>query len=815
MATSQDTIGRYHIRELLGQGSMGAVLLAFDPHLRREVAIKTINTRLSKYSKDPQNFRNRFEVESQVNSRLNHPNIVGIYDFGVHEGDPYLVMEYIPGRPLDLLFPVATRIPLSTRFLLLEQIASALDHAHQQGVIHRDIKPANILITDRFEAKIVDFGLARLKDSNITTTGVFLGTPSYASPEQIVTGKVSASSDLFALGILTYQLIFGHRPFPGENINSILYHLVHSEPDLSLGEVPLDCDLQALHSTFARILAKEPEERYSRALDFLHDLRLAMGSEVAKREPIAELLTDFLPKEAGIDSEIPHTAGSDGAHSTITQTIHVGRLPADRPWYRRPWVGPVSAVGAALIFFITSYMITRSDNGKPEVPVAETVESAPIGIQPVPPTGHPSEDGSLFAGEAVGDGETPDEETDTAAVEAAAAALLLEREINAAQSEFMKHINAGNVAEAEIAYLKLKTQGAEVETHKALIQALKSLKKNQRQDDQEAARKLTLQITFSDAQKRQDYKKLERLLEEYRRDWPEDKVVIDTWTSAVETVREEWTIQTERFQEDLDFALRTHDPKSATRILQSLSDMEAVDELEKELYRRRIDRIYINGVQMVFLRVEPGTFIMGDPYEPGDARLHRVTVTKPFYLGAFEVTQAQWTAVMGEPSPAKFEAAVHPVENISPEEVQAFINALNSREGTTRYRLPTEAEWEYACRAGTTTLYYTGQELGPDQANFKASGHRKPLPVGSYLPNPWGFYDMYGNVSEWCMDVFRPYGGEDRIDPIVLGSGNRVLRGGYYESPVAECSSGSRAERTRRVRLRTAGFRLLMEVDSE
>jgi formylglycine-generating enzyme required for sulfatase activity len=198
------------------------------------------------------------------------------------------------------------------------------------------------------------------------------------------------------------------------------------------------------------------------------------------------------------------------------------------------------------------------------------------------------------------------------------------------------------------------------------------------------------------------------------------------------------------------------------------------------------------GTGMAFIEVKPGGFVMGSPPdEPGregQERQHTVTLSRPFWLGAFEVTQHQWEVVMGtNPSWFRTDDRSRPVENVTWFEVQEFLRRLTKRVKGSRFRLPTEAEWEYACRAHTTTAYSTGPVLHETDANFAtspdttATGHAQTMRVGSFPANPWGFHDMHGNVWEWTEDEDCPYRGDSMIDPVpVCGSSLKVIRGGSW-----------------------------------
>ncbi len=232
-----------------------------------------------------------------------------------------------------------------------------------------------------------------------------------------------------------------------------------------------------------------------------------------------------------------------------------------------------------------------------------------------------------------------------------------------------------------------------------------------------------------------------------------------------------------------------------------------------------------NTIGMEFALIPAGQFMMGSPlHEPGrdmDERLHRVTLTRPFYFQTTEVTQRQWQKVMGY-NPSQFKKCGDdcPVETVSWNEVQEFISKLNQLEGTKAYRLPTEAEWEYACRAGTETPFYTGTCISTDQANFNgkrpmpvclAGEYRdKTVPVRSFAPNSWGLYEMHGNVWEWCQDPYwKKYPKESVTDPTGPSSGViKVLRGGSWYSRQHLIRSAFRRQDIPDYRSHAIGFRV-------
>jgi formylglycine-generating enzyme required for sulfatase activity len=223
-----------------------------------------------------------------------------------------------------------------------------------------------------------------------------------------------------------------------------------------------------------------------------------------------------------------------------------------------------------------------------------------------------------------------------------------------------------------------------------------------------------------------------------------------------------------------------------------------------------------NSIDMEFVRIEAGTFQMGsNDGEDYEKPVHTVRISRPFYLGKYEVTQAQWEAVMGN-NPSQFKGnANHPVENVSWDDVQEFIRRLNAKEGGARYRLPTEAEWEYVARAGTTTRWSFGDsesQLGR-YAWYDGNAKRQTHPVGQLQPNPWGLYDMHGNVYEWVQDWYGKYASDTAVDPAGPSSGSvRVDRGGSWSSTARNCRSALRFLGAPGGRIDDLGFRLLREV---
>src|SRR5918995_1100511 len=271
-------IGRYQVLESVGFGAMGAVYKAFDPLIKRTLAIKTIRLDIPRQSPQYKSFIERFYHEARISGTLSHPNIVTLFDIGEEGGIPYLAMEFVEGDTISGLLERGQRFNPERVISLVSQIASAIDYAHSKGVIHRDIKPSNLILYEADKVKVTDFGIAKLADSEMTQSGTLLGTPAYMSPEQAMGEKLDGRSDIFSLGVCAFEMLSGEQPFAGPNVTAILYKLVHVEPiepaNLEMnGLVP-----QKWREVFGRVLAKKPDERYQTATEFVQDLEYCLGA---------------------------------------------------------------------------------------------------------------------------------------------------------------------------------------------------------------------------------------------------------------------------------------------------------------------------------------------------------------------------------------------------------------------------------------------------------------------------------------------------------------------------------------------------------
>jgi len=226
-------LGKYDILRELGQGAMGIVYEGRDPVIDRRVAIKTLKREQLERSEADEVIA-RFKREAQAAGRLNHPNVVAIYEYGEMSGEEadgtaFIAMEFVQGRELKDAFDSDERIALPLVGRIMGQLLDALEHAHRNGVVHRDIKPANIILLADGTVKVADFGVARIESSNLTQAGTVMGTPSYMSPEQFMGQTVDGRSDLFSAGVVLYQLLTGEKPFTGA-LTTIMHKVLKEDP---------------------------------------------------------------------------------------------------------------------------------------------------------------------------------------------------------------------------------------------------------------------------------------------------------------------------------------------------------------------------------------------------------------------------------------------------------------------------------------------------------------------------------------------------------------------------------------------------------
>jgi len=348
------TIGKYQLRRQLGRGAMGIVYEAFDTVIERAVALKLLRTDV--FAPDQlADMGARFKREAHSAGKLSHPNIVTIFDYGVHDGAPYIVMDLMSGQELSRKLEAGARLPLHETVKIITELLAALSYAHEGGVVHRDIKPSNLFLLRDGTLKVVDFGVARVEASELTETGAILGTPAYMSPEQFLGLPVDGRSDLFSVGIILYHLLTGDRPFAGSP-TTIMQKVLRQDPIDPTALNPMlapDWD-----TVIKRALAKKPEHRFQSARQFSDAIRFVMEGKALPKAP--EFLND----------------------ATVQVPPPPKAEPAAPARQNRSWIyGVVGAVAAAAAAAGTAVYVMRP---QPQPPAPVVAVAPPPAPKPAP-----------------------------------------------------------------------------------------------------------------------------------------------------------------------------------------------------------------------------------------------------------------------------------------------------------------------------------------------------------------------------------------------------------------------------------------------
>lgn len=371
-------LGKYEILRELGRGAMGVVYEAFDPSIERTVALKTIR-RDQLEGGEAADVITRFQREAKAAGRLNHPNIVSIYDFGEDNNTTFIAMEFVIGRELKSHFEKDERFPMAEIVRIMGELLDALEYSHNYGVVHRDIKPANIIIRPNGQIKVADFGIARIESSQYTQAGTVLGTPAYMSPEQFMGQTVDRRSDIFSAGVVLYQFLTGERPFSG-TATTIMHKVLSVEPP-----PPSRLNVQAprpFDAVIAKAMAKRPEDRFQTAHEFADAIRKAA-------EGIA---VPGLPATAAADADstvINTDTGPTASPAALIGTLNLPQATGHAPAPPEPAPPPVAAlprkaptlaiaaaVGSVIAIGVASYFVLS--------PAKPRDAAAPVASAPAP-----------------------------------------------------------------------------------------------------------------------------------------------------------------------------------------------------------------------------------------------------------------------------------------------------------------------------------------------------------------------------------------------------------------------------------------------
>ncbi len=763
---------RYELVNELGKGGMGVVWLALDRELNSRVALKFLREEMTSEA----DALKELKGEVIINRDLSHPNIVKTFDFVTNGRTSAISMEYVSGTNLHKL-----KTQREGKCFEIEdirqwvcQLCEAMHYAHQQKVVHRDIKPANLMLNERGELKVGDFGIGRtVADTINRVTKNTAGTPPYMSPQQTMGEKAVPADDIYSIGATIYDLLTGDPPFFRGAIRE--QTLAKVPPPMTARRQELKRMGKAIPSAWekavAACLAKEPSARpvTARAL-----------REMLEGKPVAQESTERRSRKGAkwlmAAATLVLLAGAGGAYYWKT------RLPPAQPVAGPPRQNPTPTTAQPPV-----------QAPVPTPPTTAVAPGAPKLVESKTPVDDLIAAGQITADEGAilnralrglqGDGE-----------KALASRLLIDHTLstdgwrgysglvppgdeNVAKLRPM--LAAGLINEKEFGWLHGALSSRKGEAEQTLAQQLVEAK------------------TLSPAQWRdqtQMYPHLDPFLEKVKPLMAAGTVTPEEgkWLRdalAGSKNEGEKALATQLVEEK---TLTPGQWRARTQFSYVLKDDAVIDPAQLP---PAIDLPLNASVGIRLLRMDSGPFVRGSPKEELGRRTNellpeRIMITKPFFIGIYEVTQAQYTSIMPR-SPSYWRGnPTWPIDQVDWRTLtgtNGFLERLNrilatKNGGSLMADLPSEDEWEYACRAGTQTSFNNGKNITSIEtdraldglANYNRAANGSPRPVGSHQPNAWGLYDMHGNVGEWCQ--------------------SRYLRGGSWQSNAANCRATWRTQ---------------------
>jgi formylglycine-generating enzyme required for sulfatase activity/membrane-associated protease RseP (regulator of RpoE activity) len=871
LAAGQKVFGRYVLEAVAGRGGMGVVWRARDEELEREVALKFLPEVVAA---DPEAVRD-LKRETKRCLELTHPHIVRVYDFEHEAPLAAIGMEFVAGQSLAKRKAEAPGDCLTVEELapILAQLCEALDYAHLKAkVVHRDLKPANILVTQDGEVKVTDFGIARsLSDTQTRLTGRAdntSGTLPYMSPQQLLGADPTPADDIYALGATLYELLSGKPPFYTGDLASQIREVTPkrlSERRAALGHSSVP---KSWEETIMACLAKKPEDRPQSAGEVARRLGLGgtekaissgtmkQGLPRARKWMLAAMAAvlvglgswwyfgSYLPEQRKLEAAKVEQAKLEREKQEAAARAQREKEDSDYAAALQRVEAVTDGSPRALLEatepVVQAYLATAPARQKAEATAAwakrklawETYRLANakggLIIRTDPPGaevrvgGFAVEKGPLVTLKEVKVGKYP------------------VTVIAPGYEDFRADAEVKENDFAELTATLVRSTGAlQIEsTPPGLAYGLQGATPERLERSGRTPAKLADLPTG-------------RYRVTVQRDgWPQpvvDTAVVERQKTALvsaefatgtlnvtsdpagamilqkgkEVARTPW--RSESVPGDYAFELRLKGYKAASvsGTLAAKNELRLNAMLEKLPIAEEGQAWTVPGLNLEMVYIQPGTFTMGSPtLESG--RLNRegpqtqVTLSKGYWLGKTEVTQAQWEALMGN-NPSSFRGANRPVEKVSWDDAMEFCRRLTKRERSAgrlpedyEYTLPTEAQWEYACRAGTTGPYGGNGNLN-DMGWYNKNSGDTTHPVGQKQANAWGLYDMHGNVWEWCLDWYRDYPGGSVRDPRGPASGTyRINRGGSWYESASGCRSALRYGFYPGSRNADLGFRLAL-----
>ena len=790
----------YRIIRKINQGGMSTVYLAIQISVGRIVALKVMNPGLTS---DPA-FSERFQREATIVGQLSHPNIVAIYDIGRKEDLNYIAMDYLPGGSVhDKMINGLTG---EEALRVTKEVANALDHAHEKGYIHRDIKPENILFRADNSAVLSDFGVAKgiVGVSRMTHVGTVVGTPHYMSPEQTRGQTVDARSDLYSLGVVFFEMLTGTLPYQGEDAVTIaLKHISAPIPKLPL-------QYQAYQRILEKFLAKDSNQRFqsgreiSTAIDQL---------ENATRVPY---ITNSAPEDLSITALVRalFSATASAISWRWTKLMNLRWTKAEGLHYKKTTHDSVFGSEVAPTVFgarvhqqthVNTLLILNNKNIRKSVSVlgvliflwcvlSVTVQSA---------FSKQSHSWPQFLN-----------------VATRATANIFLPEPSETSSVFISAVSSSS----EVAHSNSATQASV-----ATINTASSNQVSSAEAINEAA------LIVSNQSSEQAYSQSSSVVPVYPltiTTIPTDArirllTVPDKYKNGIELASGRYKIEVSKigYKTKIDWVDIKQEPLKINVELE-------VDADAANISAQTTTPTSVSGGKNApaLVRIPAGSFTMGDDSNMHTAPAHKVAINKAFAISKYEITFAEYDAyaqATNKPLPGDngWGREDRPVVHVSWEDANAYAQWLTKTTGK-KFRLPTEAEWEYAARAGSAELFWWGSN--EQDAKGKANCRRgcfssysglfgsKTAPVGNYSPNAFGIYDTAGNVSEWVQDCYQ----DNYNKAASNGSAyeekqcqGRVVRGGSTKDNVQRLITSARDNIPAGYVTETLGFRIVMELN--
>ncbi|MFM9961010.1 MAG: SUMF1/EgtB/PvdO family nonheme iron enzyme [Planctomycetaceae bacterium] len=802
--------GRYCVDALLGEGGMGAVYQAWDKNLGTEVVVKVPHAAMLQDAE----FAARFAREISALVRLSHPHIVKISDVGEQDGLPFAVMQFLPGGSLE--DRQKTGPNGKTRSLApdsvkawLPSIAEALDFVHSQGYIHRDVKPANILFDAHGHAYLSDFGIAKSavtgqanSTKTVTGSGMAIGTPEYMAPELIMGQSCDGRVDQYALAVTVFEMLAGRRPFEDATSTALyVQHATAEPPNLTT----LSPDISpAIAAAIHRALSKSPEQRFASCRAFATVLLGAAETFTASQSEAVDTKCPVCQSSLKLaDRMRGKQLRCAGCHSLLHVSDDLQLMPvlssANETVARATTRLASGTRGQAIISAVeadNSYRLQRDQDSQNKGSEPVPAKSSASATQRAASLGEPTS--RSMSGKTIRPSMLPSPKTKSPANQH-------ERQGSAESSMFL------------IGKLLRQIKGdfqAFARRHPTLIATVVWV------------------LVLASIPPLMLY-----VFKEKERD-----------DNSVPTKLESDSSATTREPQPADV---NHPPRPSPASVQpSIAEPQTLETIPSEKPTEDPNRLISKSTGMEFVLIPAGEFMMGSSDADvtaavnalakekidrinlaGQQPQHRVLITKAFYMSTHETTQAQYEQIIGT-NPSGFSASGKyskqvsgqntsrfPVENVSWFDAVEFCNKLSEQESRTPcyrltsiersdgsiksasvailrghgYRLPTEAEWEYACRAKSTTPFHFGSWLNGEDANVngnypfgtttKGPFKDRTTVVGSYSANAFGLYDMHGNAWEWCQDGYDENYYAQRVErdpPGATRNDLRVLRGGSW-----------------------------------